>query len=81
MPLTSPDPSSDLPPEVQVQIWFARLEAKLDIALSQHADHETRLREIERRPVVTPRAMWVGLAAVGGLVAAAQPFLDRLYAN
>lgn len=56
---------NDLPPEVAVQVFAARIEAKLDVALAQHgakldehgrrlADVEIRVRAIESRPRVEP---------------------------
>jgi uncharacterized membrane protein YoaK (UPF0700 family) len=40
---------------------LTRIETKLELWLTQHADHETRIRALERR-------MWIamGAAAVGG---------------
>jgi hypothetical protein len=40
---------------------LARIETKLDQALTQHSDHETRIRKLER-------ALWTaaGFAAAGG---------------
>lgn len=34
-------------------------------------DHELRVRAIEQRPVVTPKAMWTALGAFTGLVSVA----------
>lgn len=34
-------------------------------------DHEHRLRAIEQKPVVTPRAMWAALGTLTGLVSVA----------
>lgn len=44
---------------------LVRIETKLDIAITNYADHELRIRKLER-------AMWiaVGLAALGGGAAA-----------
>lgn len=47
-----PDPPG-LPPEVAVQVWTARIEAKLDVALAQHGakldEHARRLDETDKR--------------------------------
>lgn len=104
-------PADQLPPEAAVQIWFARVEAKLDVALAQHgakldehsrriadveqiqrraeerptanpvdvADHEARLRVVEQRPAVSPRAMWAGAATIAGIVGAAVEALNALH--
>lgn len=34
-------------------------------------DHELRLRAVEQRPVVTPRAMWAALGVLTGFVSVA----------
>lgn len=94
-----------------IEVMFARLEAKLDVALAQHGakieqhgqeiselrtlyrkmedrpiaqpegllDHEERIREIEKRPTVSPRQLWTTFATAAGLVIAFVPLLDRLY--
>lgn len=47
-------------------LTVARIEVKLDQALAQHADHETRIRRLER-------ALWMaaGAGLAGGGVAGA----------
>lgn len=73
-----------------IEVMFARLEAKLDVHLAQHgaqldehtrvvADHETRLRAVEVKPSVSPRALWMTAVGAGGLLAALSPFLQRIY--
>ena len=58
---------------------FTRLEAKVDVALTQHSadlkdlsrdrdDHETRLRALEGRPTVSPKALWTTVASILGVV-------------
>ncbi|MFI7069541.1 hypothetical protein [Micromonospora sediminicola] len=62
--MTMPDPTG-LPPEVAVQVWTARIEAKLDVALAQHGakldehgrrldESDKRLRAVEDRACVDP---------------------------
>lgn len=56
-----------------------RMDAKLDSALltdrlridhlgGEVLDHETRLRSLEARPVVTPRSVWVAVSAISAVV-------------
>ncbi|MGC5319321.1 hypothetical protein ACPXB5_11345 [Micromonospora arida] len=40
---------------------------------------DDRLRAVEQRPTVSPGAALAGAAAVAAILAAATPFLDRLY--
>lgn len=40
---------------------------------------DARLRAVEQRPTVSPRAMLAGLASVATVAAALTPFVDRLY--
>lgn len=51
-----------------VAVILARLEIKLDQALSGVADHEARLRSLESRGTVTGKQLWGGL--VGSVTAA-----------
>lgn len=37
----------------------------------QHTDYELRLRSLEQRPVVTPKAMWTAIGSLTGLVSVA----------
>jgi hypothetical protein len=48
-------------PDESFAVTVARIEVKLDQALANHADHETRIRKLER-------ALWIatGAAAAGG---------------
>lgn len=57
------------PIDPDVPAWAVRLEAKVDVALTQHAtrldnhaadiaDHETRIRAQEQRRTVSPQALW-----------------------
>jgi len=59
-----------------VPVWAIRLEAKVDVALVQHAarldthaldiaDHEGRLRAVEGKATVSPLGLWT--AVIGGL--------------
>lgn len=55
----------DVPP-VELALTVARIEVKLDQALAQHADHELRIRRLER-------AVWIATgfaSAAGGTVGA-----------
>jgi hypothetical protein len=67
--------------DVRTVVSMARLEAKLDVAIAhqgatiathdvQIGDHESRLREVERRPAVTPKGMWTAALGAVGAVAA-----------
>lgn len=40
---------------------------------------DARLRETESRPTVSPAKAMTGAGVIAGIVAAASPFLDRLY--
>jgi hypothetical protein len=42
-------------------------------------DIQPRLRAVEARPSVSPRALLAGLASVAAIIAALTPFLDKLY--
>ncbi|GAA2843942.1 hypothetical protein Acy02nite_68540 [Actinoplanes cyaneus] len=74
-----------------VLIALARLEGKVDAALAtqgaqlaEHGrrldDHEPRLRAVENRPTVSPRAMWTALGTLAAIVAALTPLVSRLFA-
>lgn len=82
--------SPDLPQEAAVLVALARLEGKVDAALAQHGqrlddtqsdvhDHEKRLRELEGRSTVSPRQLWATTASVVLVIAAASPFLTRIF--
>ena len=62
----------------ELRVALARMEAKLDVALVQQADHEKRLRAMESKRLVT----WGGLAAVIGggipITIAVRPLLNLL---
>lgn len=90
---TIPEPESF---EARLLIAITRLDTKLDVALANQSDHETRLRkledeppipegletrlrQVETRPSVSPRALGATVVSVTGLLLAAMPFLDRLY--
>lgn len=68
--------------ETEIRVLLARFETKLDLVIGQHdarlSDHETRIRVVERRKVVTPTGLLsaaVGVVTVlGGFVL----FIDRL---
>lgn len=75
IPETQPVVAHDVMPA-----WAIRLEAKVDVALTQHAarldthaaeiaDHEARLREVESRRTVSPAGLWA--AVLGGVSGAA----------
>lgn len=44
-----------------IGIILARMEVKLDQALSGVADHEARLRSLESRGAITGKQLWAGL--------------------
>lgn len=87
MSVTTLDPSNT--PDAAVLVALTRMEAKVDIALAQHGaeiktqgetvvDHETRLRALEAKSTVSPRALWTTVASAVGLIMATAPFLDRV---
>lgn len=72
--------------EATVLLALTRLEAKLDVALTQHAgrleshaeeiaDHEARVRALENRPYVRPAVIWSLLAIVLAIVSAEIAFV------
>ncbi|QZN86601.1 hypothetical protein [Cellulomonas sp. C5510] len=72
-----------------VVLAVARVEAKIDVVLAQHeakleahghhlADHETRLRALEARSTVSPRALWTTVSGAAVLLVTLSPFLTRL---
>lgn len=78
--------------ETTTLVALTRLEAKVDVALTQHgadlkaqgrdiADHEERLRVVEQRPYVAPKTLWSAVVGGGGLVVAilslVQTFLNH----
>jgi hypothetical protein len=74
--------------EENVSIQLVRLESKLDLlaiqllALSNRDDDfEKRIRDIERKKVVTVPAMWAALTSVAALVSVAMPILITSYSN
>lgn len=92
------EPLAPVPADLgDVRVWFARLEAKLDVALATHGarleqhgrdisqlchdveGHDSRLRELETRPVVSPKAVWTAIGTLAACVAVLLPVLDRLY--
>lgn len=50
---------------------FGAVERELSAAARDISDHESRLRSIELRHVVTPRSMWAAIGVLTGLVSAA----------
>lgn len=70
------------PSNIDLLVALARLEAKVDQAITQKADHETRIRALEGRPQQTPldvhgmKLPIVGvLSLIGAAGAAAATFL------
>lgn len=72
-----------------VVLAVARVEAKIDVVLAQHeakleahahdlADHETRLRSLESRATVSPRALWTTVSGAAVLLVTLSPVLTRL---
>lgn len=79
-------PPEDLSDAAAVLVALTRLEAKIDVALArqaasidkhadQLADHETRLRELEATPTVSPRTLWTTVASIIAAAAALYNFL------
>lgn len=73
----------------EMPVWAVRLEAKVDVALARQGDrldrhgdaiddHETRLRAIETKPVVTPNGLIGALLATVTLLGGFVAFFDRL---
>ena len=65
--------------KVRVAVCLVRIESKIDAMLANVNDHEQRLRELEKKPVVTTRSMWAGLVAVAAIVSTVAPFFAQLY--
>jgi len=42
------------------------------------SDHELRLRAVEQRPVVTPRAMWAAIGVLTGIVSVALAIISQV---
>jgi hypothetical protein len=81
--------SAGAPAEPAVVLAVARVEAKIDVVLAQHetkiaahgddlADHETRLRDLERRSTVSPRTLWTTVSGAAVLLVSLSPVLTRL---
>lgn len=69
-----------------VPITLVRLEGKMDLlavqllALSnRNDDFEKRIRDIERKKVVTVPAMWAALTSVAAVVSVCMPILINTY--
>lgn len=58
-----------MPEETTVTDRLARIEVKLDQALTQHGDHETRIRRLERALWTAAGAGVAGGGVVGAIVA------------
>lgn len=63
-----------------LRIDFARLEGKVDVVLTRHDvriealegkvdDHETRIRDVEKREYVTPKGLWAVVGSIGAMTA------------
>lgn len=74
--------SGATPAEANLLVAFTRMETKVDVVLSQHGqkldDHETRLRTVEDRPTVSPRALWTAVCSAVAACAALLTVLDKL---
>jgi hypothetical protein len=70
------------PAEANLLIAFTRMETKVDVVLTQHGqkldDHELRLRKVEDRPTVSPRALWTAVCSAVAACAALLTVLDKL---
>jgi len=62
-----------------VETAVRRLADDPRVAPETITDHETRLREQEKKSTVSPRTLAATLAGVLGAVGALSPFLERLY--
>lgn len=82
--------NSDEPSNTDLVVIVTRLEAKVDVALAHqaaelsavlksNADHETRLREIEKRPTVSPRVLWASVCSGAGLVFGAVTIVNNIF--
>lgn len=58
-------PASDLPSLVERMI---RIEVKLDTYNSNHSDHETRLRKVERNMYLMAGVALIGGGGIGSIV-------------
>lgn len=85
-PTELPSPSTA---DASLLLAFTRLEAKVDVALTQHGadlknhaedlkDHEARLRILEGRSTVSPRTLWTVVAAGAGLVISAVSLIQQI---
>jgi len=69
-----------------IKDWLLRVEGKLDTVIlngcskaPQHADHETRIRILERQAAVTSgKAIAAGFIA-GAVITLVAPYLGRLF--
>lgn len=75
--------------DAAVLVALTRMEAKVDIALAHHGaeiktqgqaveDHEARIRVLESRSTVSPRALWTAVVSAGGLIIGVLTFLDKV---
>lgn len=81
--MTPRDSESELPPSdsnTAILVAMARLEAKLDQALTGQNDHENRLRDLEAKSTVSPRTLWTAILGAVGAFAAVSPLLERFFA-
>lgn len=60
---------------------LSELTRRVDAAERQRQADDARLRTIEARPTVTPRAMWTGVGTVGALVVGAVTIAEKLLAG
>lgn len=75
--------------EAALLVALTRMEAKVDVALAQHGadiqshakdigDHEDRIRRLESKPTVSPKALWTAIGSGAGLILAGLQILERL---
>lgn len=63
-------------PEEMLAASLARIETKLDTALSNVADHEARIRLLEARPTgITPAKLLTSFAGVAAVASAIASFV------
>lgn len=72
--------------EHDLLLALTRIEGKLSVIderlngfTNTDHDHETRIRHLEGRPHVTPRALLLAAGTIAAVVGSLTPFLERLY--
>lgn len=63
----------------RIEGTLALIDEKINGLTRTDHDHEARIRILEQRPAITPRAVWLAAGTVAAIAAASAPFLGRLY--